>query len=140
MAGEAVVTPLPASGEIVTPRPDRLGVADPDAEGGKLVISLLQAEGLVGILLTPLHELVAAEAVVIPVKDPVGLDKSDGFLRFHIWPPGTVLLPTRLASRDNLRGLIGQILDLWQLAKVKIRGITSRAAAAGVREPLITLH
>lgn len=91
MAGEAVATPLPASGEIVTPRPDRLGVADPDAEGGKLVIGLLQAEGLVGILLTPLHELVAVEAVVIPVKDPVGLDKPYGFLRFHVWPPGTVL-------------------------------------------------
>ena len=44
MAGEAVATPLSASGEIVTPRPDRLGVADPDAEGGKLVIGLLQAD------------------------------------------------------------------------------------------------
>ncbi|MNE19418.1 hypothetical protein D3C80_1124970 [compost metagenome] len=62
------------------------------------MIGLLQAEGLVGILLTPLHELVAVEAVVIPVKDPVGLDKPYGFLRFHVWPPGTVLLPLSLAS------------------------------------------
>ncbi|MNR28950.1 hypothetical protein D3C85_1463000 [compost metagenome] len=81
------------------------------------MIGLLQAEGLVGILPTPLHELVAVEAVVIPVKGPVGLDKSDGFLRFHVWPPGTVLLPTRLASRGDLRGQIGHFLDLWQSVK-----------------------
>jgi len=55
----------------------------------------------VGILLTPLHELVAVEAVVIPVKDPVSLDKPYGFLRFHVWPPGTVLLPSRLASGEE---------------------------------------
>ena len=101
MAGEAVATPLPASGEIVTPRPDRLGVADPDAEGGKLVIGLLQAEGLVGILLTLLHELAAVEAVVIPVKDSVGLDQPDGFVDLHDWPPGTVLIPLSLASRGE---------------------------------------
>ncbi len=31
------------------------------------MIGLIQAEGLVGILLAPLHKLVAVEAVVIPV-------------------------------------------------------------------------
>ncbi|MNE04205.1 hypothetical protein D3C80_967290 [compost metagenome] len=86
------------------------------------MIGLLQAEGLVGILLAPLHELVAVEAVVIPVKGPVGLDKPYGFLRFHVWPPGTVRFPSRLASRGDLRGLIGQILDLWQLAKGRPKG------------------
>ncbi|MNQ63968.1 hypothetical protein D3C85_783700 [compost metagenome] len=65
------------------------------------MIGLLQAEGLVSILPTPLHELVAVEAVVIPVKDPVGLDKPDGFLRFHVWPPGTVLFPLSLASGEE---------------------------------------
>ena len=44
------------------------------------MIGLLQAEGLVGILLAPLHELVAVEAVVISVKGPVSLDKPYGFL------------------------------------------------------------
>ncbi|MNZ62668.1 hypothetical protein D3C78_807960 [compost metagenome] len=75
------------------------------------MIGLLQAEGLVGILLTPLHELVAVEAVVIPVKDPVGLDQSDGFLRFHVWPPGTVLLPLSLASGGHLRDITNHTLD-----------------------------
>lgn len=93
--------PPPASGEIVAPRPDRLGVTDPDAEGRQLVIGLIQAEGLVGILLAPLHKLVAVEAVVIPVKDSVGLDQSDGFVDLHDWPPGTVLLPLSLASGDE---------------------------------------
>lgn len=69
------------------------------------MIGLLQAEGLVSILPTPLNELVAVEAVVIPVKDPVGLDQSDGFVDLHDWPPGTVLLPSSLASRDHGRGL-----------------------------------
>ncbi|MNQ68354.1 hypothetical protein D3C85_829060 [compost metagenome] len=104
------------------------------------MIGLLQAEGLVGILPTPLHELVAVEAVVIPVKDPVGLDKPYGFLRFHVWPPGAVLLPSRLASKCDLRGLIGQILDLWQLAKKERRGVASRRPAADFRERLITLR
>ena len=78
------------------------------------MIGLLQAEGLMGILLALLYELAAVEAVVIPVKDPVSLDKPYGFLRFHVWPPGTVLLPSRLASGGNLRGQIGHFLDLWQ--------------------------
>jgi len=65
------------------------------------VIGLLQAEGLVGIFLAPPHELAAVEAVVIPVKDPVGLDQPDGFLCFHDWPPGIVLLPSSLASGDE---------------------------------------
>ena len=72
----------PPSGEIVAPQPDRLGVADPDAEGGKLVIGLLQAEGLVGILLTLLHELAAVEAVVIPVKNLRGLRSARWLCRF----------------------------------------------------------
>jgi hypothetical protein len=78
------------------------------------VIGLLQAEGLMGILLALLYELAAVEAVVIPVKDPVGLYQPDDFLRFHVWPPGAVLLPSRLASGGNLRGQIGHFLDLWQ--------------------------
>ena len=86
------------------------------------MIGLLQAEWLVSLLPTPLHELVAVEAVVIPVKDPVSLDQSDGFVDLHDWPPGTVLYPSMLASRGDLRGVIGYILDLRQLAKREQRG------------------
>ncbi|MNZ35181.1 hypothetical protein D3C78_525720 [compost metagenome] len=75
------------------------------------MIGLLQAEGLVGILLAPLHELVAVEAVVIPVKDPVGLDQPDGFLRFHVWPPGFVLFLSSLASGGYLRDITNHTLD-----------------------------
>lgn len=64
------------------------------------MIGLLQAEGLVDIFLAPLHELAAVEAVVIPVKDSVGLDQPDGFLCFHDLPPGIVLLPSSLANRE----------------------------------------
>lgn len=109
--------PPPASGEIVAPRPDRLGVTDPDAEGRQLVIGLIQAEGLVGILLAPLHKLVAVEAVVIPVKDPVGLDQSDGFVDLHDWPPGTVLLPLSLASGDGGRGLNVHAIGLMAIGE-----------------------
>lgn len=100
------------------------------------MIGLLQAEGLVGIFLAPLHELAAVEAVVIPVKDSVGLEQSDSFVDLHDWPPGTVLFPSRLASRGNLWGLISHILDLRQLAK----GVACRTAAADLRERLITLR
>lgn len=133
MAGEAVATPLPTSGEIVTPRPDRLGVADPDAEGGKLVIGLLQAEGLVGILLTPPHELVAVEAVVIPVKGSVSLDQSDGLLRFHVWPPGTVLFLSSLASRGDGRALNVRVVGAVEKVKKGEKKVAGRMAATGFR-------
>lgn len=81
------------------------------------MIGLLQAEGLVGILLTPLHKLVAVEAVVIPVKDSVGLDQSDGFVDLHDWPPGTVLLPLSLASGDGGRGLNVHAIGLMAIGE-----------------------
>lgn len=65
------------------------------------MIGLLQTESLVGIFLAPLHELAAVEALVIPMKDPVGLDQSDGFVDLHDWPPSIVLLPSSLASGDE---------------------------------------
>ena len=65
------------------------------------MIGLFQAEGLVGIFLAPLHKLAAVEAVVIPVKDSVGLDQPDGFVDLNDWPPGTVLIPLSLASRGE---------------------------------------
>lgn len=68
------------------------------------MIGLLQAEGLVGIFLAPLHELAAVEAVVIPVKDPVGLDQSDGFVDLHDWHPSIVLIPLSLAREVGLQG------------------------------------
>ncbi len=103
------------------------------------MIGLLQAEGLVSIFLAPLHELATVEALVIPVKDSVGLDQSDGFVCFHDWPPGFVLFLSRLVSGGDGRGLNIHAISTVENVKKSVKQASGRIAASGARTRLVTL-